>query len=381
ADGRQTLQGTLAADALNLTPYLSTIRLLSAPDREWSRAPLDLAGLLTADVDLRLSAGKVTIGSTAFGRTAIATNLRNGNLGVTIGEARGFGGGLRGTIGLMRSEQGAVFTSQINFEDVNLERCLGDLFGMNRIEGRGNLAITLEGTGNSVHAITSTLNGEASLASAKGAITGLNVEQLLRRLERRPLSGGNEFRSGRTPFESLTVQINVAKGQATVEEVTLKSPGVRLEIAGAASIPARDLDLKGIATLVSASSGDRKTFELPFVVQGPWDDPLMLPDAQILIQRSGAAAPLLEALRGRNERDAARPAAIPALPAARETEAAAPARAQEAAVPAPASPAPASEPAGSSKAPLEEPTSGRAGALETVPAMPVPVENSEQKAD
>ena len=27
ADGRQTLQGTLAADELNLTPYLSTIRL------------------------------------------------------------------------------------------------------------------------------------------------------------------------------------------------------------------------------------------------------------------------------------------------------------------------------------------------------------------
>jgi AsmA protein len=29
------------------------------------------------------------------------------------------------------------------------------------------------------------------------------------------------------------------------------------------------------------------------VVQGPWDDPIMLPDAQSLIRRSGAAAPLL----------------------------------------------------------------------------------------
>jgi AsmA protein len=397
ADGRQTLQGTLAADALNLTPYLSTIRLLSTPDREWSRAPLDLDGLLTADLDLRLSAGKVTIGPTLFGRTAIATNLRNGNLGVTIGEARGFGGSLRGTIGLVRTEQGAVFTSQINFEDVSLEKSIGDLFGVNRIEGRGNIAVTLEGSGNSVYAITRTLNGEASLAGTKGALTGLNVEQLLRRLERRPLSGGNEFRSGRTPFETLNVQVKIAKGQATVEEVTMKSAGVQLEIAGAASIPARELDLKGVATL-AAASGDRKPFELPFVVQGPWDDPLMLPDAQILIQRSGAAAPLLEALRGRNERDAKRPAApsenaAPPATSARETEAAAPARApqegeaapaparaQEAAAPAMA-PALAVERETVSKQPAEEPLAAPNGTPEQAPAAAAPVEKPEQKAD
>ena len=204
ADGRQTLQGTLAADEINLTPYVSAIRLITATDRDWSRAPLDLDGLMTADVDLRLSAGKITIGTTSFGRTAIATNLRNGNLGVTIGEARGFGGSLRGTIGLARSEQGAVFTSQMNFENVNLEKCIGDLFGVNRIDGKGNLAVTLEGTGNSVFSITRTLDGEVALTGTKGALTGLNVEQLLRRLERRPLSGGNEFRSGRTPFDSLS---------------------------------------------------------------------------------------------------------------------------------------------------------------------------------
>ena len=37
-------------------------------------------------------------------------------------------------------------------------------------------------------------------------------------------------------------------------------------------------------------------FELPFVVQGPWDDPLMLPDTDLLLRRSGAAAPVLQDL-------------------------------------------------------------------------------------
>jgi AsmA protein len=38
-------------------------------------------------------------------------------------------------------------------------------------------------------------------------------------------------------------------------------------------------------------------------VQGSWDDPLVLPDAQSLIQRSGAAAPLLNAVRNRRSKD------------------------------------------------------------------------------
>ena len=39
-DGRQTLQGTLAADELDLTPYVSTIRLLTSNERDWNRVPL-----------------------------------------------------------------------------------------------------------------------------------------------------------------------------------------------------------------------------------------------------------------------------------------------------------------------------------------------------
>jgi AsmA protein len=94
-----------------------------------------------------------------------------------------------------------------------------------------------------------------------------------------------------------------------VEKVALEGPAVKLSMTGSASIPARDLDLKGTATLLgSTTSEGRNTFELPFVVYGQWDDPVMLPDPQILIRRSGAAAPLLDAVRDRRTRDAVRSA-------------------------------------------------------------------------
>jgi AsmA protein len=138
-------------------------------------------------------------------------------------------------------------------------------------------------------------------------MTGLNVEQLLRRLERRPLSGSGDFRTGRTPYDRLSAKLEIAQGMVTVDEVRIEGPTVRLSMAGMASIPGRELDLKGTASLI-VSAAQASVFELPFVVQGAWDDPSMLLDAQSLIRRSGATAPLLDALSNRKTRDAVRSA-------------------------------------------------------------------------
>ena len=160
----------------------------------------------------------------------------------------------------------------------------------------------------SVLALTRTLNGTANLNGRDGSLVGWNVEQLLRRLERRPLSGTGDFRNGRTPFEKLTADFKITEGIATVESVILEGSKVRLGLAGSASIPARDFDLHGVASLAVASTDTAPAFELPFVVQGPWDDPILLPDTQALIQRSPAASPLLNAVRNRTTRDTVRSA-------------------------------------------------------------------------
>jgi AsmA protein len=180
------------------------------------------------------------------------------------------------------------------------------LFGLHRIEGKGNMALNAEGVGDSVLGVTRTLTGSAALTGHDGALVGLNVEQLLRRLERRPLSGSGEFRTGRTPFNKLAVALKIVQGKANVDTMTINGPTVNVALTGSASIPARDLDLTGTAALVAAKRQGARPFELPFIVQGSWDDPMMLPDVEALIRRSGAAAPLLNAARERNARDAVR---------------------------------------------------------------------------
>jgi AsmA protein len=306
--GRPTLQGTLAVDALDLTPYATAIRLMATNARDWNRKPIALDWANGLDLDLRFSAAKVTIASAKLGRTAVAVNLRNGRLGLTVGESQAFNGLVTGAVAIGKSDTGAEFRARMQFADVDLDTCMAELFGIRKIEGKGTLQFDLEASGPNVLALTRSLNGNAGLSSQRGALTGMNVEQLLRRLERRPLSGGGDFRNGRTPYDRLAVAVRITQGVATVEEGRLDGTNVRLALLGSASIPARDLDLKGTASLLDSPTEKTAAFDLPFVVQGPWDDPLMLPDPQILIRRSGAAAPLLDAMRDRKTLDTVRSA-------------------------------------------------------------------------
>ena len=311
-DGRKTVQGTLATDALDLTPYVSGARMLTGSDRGWNLRPITLDGLSGVDVDLRLSAARVALANIKLGRTAITANVRSGSLTLAIGESQVFGGMVAGSIGLANSAAGADLKASLQFTDVDLDQCLGELLGLRRIEGKGNLSFAFESSGASVYDLARALNGTANITSRKGAIAGVNIEQLLRRLERSPLSGRADFRSGKSPYELLTVNLKIMQGTAQIEDVRIEGPAMRLALVGSASVAARDVDLKGTASLLSSAANDAPpTFELPFIVQGPWNDPMILPDAQILIRRSGAAAPLLDAVRNRLKREQARPAPEP----------------------------------------------------------------------
>jgi AsmA protein len=304
-NGRQTLQATLAAGALDFTPYIATIRLLTSGARDWNRQLFDLNSLTSTDLDMRLSAAKVTVGPTKLGRTALGANLRAGALALSIGEAQMYGGIAKGSFGIARSDAVADVKAQFQFVDVDLQACVSELFGVTKLSGRGNLSVALEASGNSPFGLAQSLDGTAMLTGHDGAINGFNVEQLLKRLERRPLSGGGNFRSGSTPYDNMTIAVKFSEGVATAEDVRIEGPAARVTLTGTASVPAREYDLKGVASLTSAPNA-APGFDLPFVVQGPWDDPLIFPDPESLIRRSPGAAPLLDAVKDRKTRDTVR---------------------------------------------------------------------------
>lgn len=293
---RIVVQGSFASGTLDLSPYGRLA--ISGPDgREWSRTPIDLGMLKTVDLDLRLSVGEVRAGDSSIDRVAASAFLKGGRLALTVGEAEAWNGTFRASANIAPAANGATdIRVELAGTDVDLEASLGDLFQLERLQGTGTFRVALGGSGESISEIAGNLSGTLALNAAPGAILGIDVARVLGRLESRPLSGGGSLRGGRTPFETLDGKATVAEGVAHIEELTVESPEVRITLGGDISIGRRDLDLKGTASLMPASVAGAVAspgFELPFVAQGPWESPFLLPDPQALIRRSGAARPLL----------------------------------------------------------------------------------------
>lgn len=290
------VQGSFASGTLDLSPYGRLA--ISGPDgREWSRTPIDLGMLKTVDLDLRLSVGEVRAGDSSIDRVAASAFLKGGRLALTVGEAEAWNGTFRASANIAPAANGATdIRVELAGTDVDLEASLGDLFQLERLQGTGTFRVALGGSGESISEIAGNLSGTLALNAAPGAILGIDVARVLGRLESRPLSGGGSLRGGRTPFETLDGKATVADGVAHIEELTVESPEVRIALGGDISIGRRDLDLKGTASLMPARVAGTVAspgFELPFVAQGPWESPFLLPDPQALIRRSGAARPLL----------------------------------------------------------------------------------------
>src|SRR3954454_21005503 len=229
-NGRQTLQATLAAGSLDFTPYISTFRLLASGARDWNRQLFELDSLSATDLDMRLSAARVTVGASRLGRTAFGANLRNGALALSVGEAQIYGGVAKGSFAIARSDAVADVKAQFQFTDVDLQSCASELFGVSKLSGRGNLSVSLVGSGSSPFGLAQSLGGTAVLTGHDGAIAGFNVEQLLKRLERRPLSGGGNFRSGSTPYENLTIAVKFSEGIAPAEDIRIEGPAARITL-------------------------------------------------------------------------------------------------------------------------------------------------------
>ncbi|WP_029354279.1 AsmA-like C-terminal region-containing protein [Bosea sp. 117] len=295
--GRAVVQGSFASGTLDLSPY-GRLSMSEANGREWSREPINVARLGAADLDLRLSAARVRAGDTRVDGVAASAFLKGGRLALTIGEAQAWNGSFRASANIAATPdgRGAEMRMDLAGDDVDLAASLGDLFRLQRLEGTGTFRMTFGGTGDSISAIIDRLNGNVTLDAGQGGIVGIDVARVLSRLERRPLSGGGSLRGGRTDFDRLQAKATIQQGVARVEQFAVGSPTVRIAVTGTVSLAGRDLDLQGTAGLIhaAASGSEPASFDLPFVIQGPWDSPFLLPDPQAMIRRSGAARPLLD---------------------------------------------------------------------------------------
>ena len=297
-----SIGGTLDATKLVFTSYFADMPLVPDTGGRWSATPVNMTIFTAADLDLRISAREVQIATVQLAKVGASITSRAGKLTLTVGEASAYGGTMRGSFTYGPEQSNNEMQAVLAAQRIDLGKGFAEWFGFRRFEGTGNIQLNIRARGTSIESFSRSLNGTASLIAIDGALNGINAEAILRRLERRPLAGGaGEARSGRTLFTRAATTIKIADGLATTSDLAFDGPTVNVVMEGQATLATRELDLKGVASLKRIQPQPQSNaFDLPFVVQGPWNDPFVLPDPDALIRRSQAAAPLLDRSRDRD---------------------------------------------------------------------------------
>lgn len=284
SDGVFDIAATLDFPALDLSP------VIRSGDPEEGAEPTgpgvtvhhDLLERLTADI--RISAGTFKARAIEFGRTAASLVVQGSEISIGIAEAAYHGGRAAGTVVFAPGADGFRVRGQGSLLDVEIGNVI-PAPGIMAIEGTGHAALQIESEGATFAAFLGNMNGKARIEIEGGRLRGLNLPAVARALEAGDLTALAPDRRTETGFDLFAAQFVIEDGIAATESVEIEGAGVKID--GKAEIDLSDASVAGNGAFeIGSTAEDREEpIVLPFVISGPLDHPLILPDLERLLER------------------------------------------------------------------------------------------------
>lgn len=194
-----------------------------------------------------------------------------------------FGGTLAGNGSLAA---GGRIALNLNLQDIDIARAMRELEQREILEGRGSFVIDVTGAGKTVPALERSLAGSARIALRDGALAGIDLHEVLHKIEATIAtvrgggsSGTLERRAGdgeKTAFSSLEAGFVIHQGIAHNDDLDLRSPLLRVGGNGDVDIPARSVDYRlhvSLAGTLAGQGGEARStlrgLTIPIRVSGP----------------------------------------------------------------------------------------------------------------
>ena len=287
-------QVKLDLDFQRLNIAMPTDRTAAAGSQPWSDTSIDLIGLNYVDVQGRISAGQFNFGSLQIEPFATQAVLTNGILTSRFDDLGISGGKANGDLVVDASGNTPSYTLHSELTGVQALPLLQNVADFDEIDGKLQAKLDLRSSGNSPRAIMSDLDGTAAVLFQDGAIRGINVAQMIRSLTSNPLSGWQGSAELSTDLAQLSASFEIAKGQATTDDLNLVGPLVRVTGGGTVDLGQRTLALRVDPKLVLTTEGQGSNSNpvglgIPVVVNGPWADPHIYPDVAGMLDDPKAA--------------------------------------------------------------------------------------------
>jgi AsmA protein len=247
-----------------------------------AETPIDLSALKELNLKGALRIGELTASNVKAEKISMGLRAAGGRLEVNPLAANLYRGSLAGNASVNANANQFAIKSQLT--GVAIGPLLRDALGKDLLEGAGNVALDLRTSGNTVGAMKKALSGSASLALRDGAIKGINLTEVLRRAKSlsgaKPTSEQAASDSERTDFAELGASFVIKNGVAHNEDLSGKSPLLRLTGSGDVNVGADSLDYLVKASVVATSAGqggkelaDLRGLTVPVHITGPLDAP------------------------------------------------------------------------------------------------------------
>ena len=284
-------------DQLDADRYLPK----SDPKQKQPEQPLDLSALKGLNANGSIKIGSLKIANVKAANVRVDVKAANGRVDVSPIAANLYQGTLAGALTVQAAATPVISVKQ-NLTGINVGSLLKDAANFDALEGKGNVALDVSGQGNTVSAIKKALNGNAAIKLADGAIKGINIAGSIRDAKAKLGSLKGEktqaaSQTEKTDFSELSATFNIKNGVAHNNDLSGKSPLLRLGGEGDIDIGNENLDYLVKATVVATAAGqggkelvDMKGLTVPVKLSGPFTAP------QYKIDFSGIAASAAKAV-------------------------------------------------------------------------------------
>jgi AsmA protein len=251
-----------------------------APKTNEPEQPLDLSALRTLNLNGSLRISSLKVVNVKSSNVRLDVKARNGHLNVAPLSANLYQGSMNGSLSVNAQATPVIAVNQM-LSGVNVAQLTKDAAGFDTLEGRGNVGLNLTMRGDTVSAMKKALNGTMSLNLADGAIKGINIAKKMREAQGMLGKGSAQTSSAdsaeKTDFSELKASFKVNNGVAHNDDLSLKSPLLRVTGNGDIDIGNDRMNYLAKATLAKTLEGQGGRdavggITVPVRVSGPFAD-------------------------------------------------------------------------------------------------------------
>ena len=274
----------IAIDKLNVDRYLPPTekKAASAEPASVPRAdqPIDFSPIKKLNLAGRLRIEELVASNVKAENMWMDVKASGGRLEVNPLSANLYQGSAKGTASVNANNN--QFAIKQNLSGVSIGPLLRDALNQDPLDGRGNVALDVAATGNTVSTIKKSLSGTAALNLKDGALKGINLARSLRNAKAMFSGGTRDSEQAaaageKTDFSELSASFLIREGVAHNDDLLAKSPFLRLTGAGDINIAEGSLNYLAKVAAVTASTGqggkdlaDTRGLTLPVRASGPF---------------------------------------------------------------------------------------------------------------